>query len=111
MCIRDRLLPAGYIVKPFKKKDIIATVEIASFKINQPEVSHLRTLDEINHSLTDSVTPKEYQILLDLAKGKTNDELCEIHFVSLNTIKTHLKRMYQKLGVSSRSNAILKVLK
>lgn len=105
------LYPAGYIVKPFKKKDIIATVEILNFKVENETKSPYKTMEEINQSLFDRITPKEYEILIDVVEGLSNEKISEKHFVSINTVKTHLKRVFTKLDINSRTQVSLKMRK
>ena len=50
------------------------------------------------HDLSD----REEEIARLLIQGKTNQEIAEGLFISINTVKTHIKRIYQKLGVSNR---------
>lgn len=102
--------PEAYLTKPFKKKDIIAAIRMCEFKLINSKKSPYKALVVINAELHQALTVKEYELLLDLARGATNDELCKLHHISLNTVKTHLKAMFSKLDVSSRSNAILRVL-
>jgi DNA-binding NarL/FixJ family response regulator len=98
------LLPEGYIVKPFKKRDIFATLEIVAHRINvKKQQTKYLTLSELNKNLSDPLTPKEYEIILDIVQGYSNDQLCEKHFISLNTVKTHLKRIFSKMDISNRS--------
>jgi DNA-binding NarL/FixJ family response regulator len=98
------LLPEGYIVKPFKKKDILATLEIVAHRVKiQKQKSQYFLLHELNQSLDDHITPKEYEILVDIAAGCSNEKICEKHFISLNTVKTHLKRIFAKLNINNRS--------
>ena len=98
--------PSGYIVKPFTEKDIFANVEIALFnKSNKPKKISW-DLQIINQKCQAKFTPKEALILKDIFEGKTNRQLCEKHFISLNTIKTHVLRIYEKLEVHSRSEAM-----
>jgi len=52
------------------------------------------------------LTPRESEILYWVAAGKTNDEIAAILETSVNTIKTHLKRSYVKLGVENRIAAV-----
>lgn len=98
--------PHGYIVKPFKKRDILANIEIALHRSQKTPRSIYRSLDELNAIASQNISTKEYEILLDLTKGKSNQELCDIHFISMNTVKTHLKRIFSKLDVSARVQAI-----
>lgn len=52
------------------------------------------------------ITPRERDVLLHLARGLTNAELSRALFVSGNTVKTHLKHIYAKLGASNRTEAV-----
>jgi len=47
---------------------------------------------------TFALTPREEEIMRWVADGKTNWEISVILHMSLNTVKTHLKNIYQKLG-------------
>jgi len=59
----------------------------------------------INQSF--SLTPREEEIMRWVAEGKTNWEISVILHMSLNTVKTHLKNIYQKLGgVENRWSAV-----
>jgi LuxR family maltose regulon positive regulatory protein len=52
------------------------------------------------------LTPREREILAHLARGLTNKELARTLFVSENTVKTHLKHVFAKLDVSTRTAAV-----
>lgn len=49
------------------------------------------------------VTPREVEIIECIKTGKTNQEIGNILHISQNTVKTHLKRPFQKLKVSRRA--------
>jgi NarL family two-component system response regulator LiaR len=51
------------------------------------------------------LTERESELLSLLSTGMTNRELGELLFVSENTIKTHLRRLYSKLGIRNRAQA------
>jgi len=53
-----------------------------------------------------TLTPRELEVLSDLASGRTNKQIARNLGVSLNTIKYHVRNLFQKLGVNSRSQAI-----
>ena len=53
-----------------------------------------------------TLTPRELEVLSDLASGRTNKQIARNLSVSLNTIKYHVRNLFQKLGVNSRSQAI-----
>src|SRR5688572_24479798 len=54
-----------------------------------------------------SLTPREIAVLELVAKGLSNSEIGAALSVSAGTIKTHLKRIYPKLGVGDRTAAAL----
>jgi DNA-binding NarL/FixJ family response regulator len=52
-------------------------------------------------------TPREHEILLCLAKGCTNKEIAEALFIAEKTVKSHLTKIFRKLNVPGRFQAIL----
>ncbi|MHA7870959.1 MAG: response regulator transcription factor [Hyphococcus sp.] len=54
------------------------------------------------------VTAREYETLALLAAGMSNKEIARALAVSPNTVKTHLARLYEKLEVSRRTQAVRK---
>jgi DNA-binding CsgD family transcriptional regulator len=66
--------------------------------------------DKINkHTMVENfsfLSPRECEVFEELLKGLTNKEMGEKLFVSENTIKQHLKNIYNKFGVQSRSQLL-----
>ena len=56
------------------------------------------------------LTERELQVLTLLAKGHKNKEMAEKLMVSPNTIKKHIKAIYEKLGVRNRAEATAKAI-
>lgn len=54
----------------------------------------------------EEMTARELDLLQDLPSLLSLAEIAEAHVVSLNTVKTHLKAIYRKLGVGSRREAV-----
>lgn len=54
---------------------------------------------------TDDFSQREADVLLYLCHGYPNSEIAEQLGISLNTVKTHLKNIYGKLGVTNRTQA------
>ena len=54
------------------------------------------------------ISDREYEVLELLALGHSNREIGDRLFVSPNTVKTHLARLYGKLEVSRRTQAVRK---
>ncbi|HET9638395.1 MAG TPA: helix-turn-helix transcriptional regulator [Allosphingosinicella sp.] len=62
---------------------------------------HVRYADV---DLVFGLTPAEHRILLDLLEGCEADRLAEIHAVSIETVRTHIRNIYAKLHVRSRES-------
>ncbi|HEY9839610.1 MAG: LuxR C-terminal-related transcriptional regulator [Candidatus Sericytochromatia bacterium] len=56
------------------------------------------------------LSPREREILQLMQAGLSNQDISDKLIVSLNTIKTHTKHIYEKLGVTSRSQALMKAI-
>jgi len=52
------------------------------------------------------ISPRELVVLKELAAGLSNKEIARRLEVSPNTVKTHLARLYEKLGAERRTDAI-----
>lgn len=66
---------------------------------------------KINNSPLTTLTKKELEVLSSLAGGRTNKEIAKEMDVSQNTIKFHVRNIYEKLSVRNRSEAIALYLK
>lgn len=98
--------PMGYIIKPFNETDLFSTLEIALYNYSQLHYPINFDMDKLNNKLLSKLTTKEFEILCDIYDGKTNQQLANKHFISRNTVKTHIKHLYDKLDVESRVEAI-----
>lgn len=59
----------------------------------------------------DSLTPSEWRVVDLLGDGLTNREIAEILYVSHHTVETHLKHVFAKLGLRSRTQVALAALR
>jgi DNA-binding NarL/FixJ family response regulator len=62
----------------------------------------------INHEL-EKLTPREQEVLHSLAEGNSYKMIADVLSISVETVRTHIKRIYEKLHVHSVSEAIAKV--
>jgi DNA-binding NarL/FixJ family response regulator len=64
-----------------------------------------------HHSLSElsALTDREREVLVLLAQGLTNKEIAEKLYITTNTVKRHLKAIFEKLDVHTRSAATAKV--
>jgi len=58
-------------------------------------------------SALDKLTPRERQIYLLVAEGKTNIYISATLGISINTVRTHIDNIRRKLGIRGRGWAIL----
>ncbi|HWD91309.1 MAG TPA: LuxR C-terminal-related transcriptional regulator [Verrucomicrobiae bacterium] len=54
------------------------------------------------------LTDRENEILLSLSQGRANKEIAAEMNISVPTVRTHLRHIYGKLAVRSRTEAIIK---
>ena len=66
------------------------------FQANQQAIDYL------------DIRPRELEILSAMASGDSNQQIADRLFISINTVKTHLKNLYQKLDVERRTQALQK---
>jgi ATP/maltotriose-dependent transcriptional regulator MalT len=81
---------------PFPAEPVPFAAEPVPFP---PDQARLREL---------GITPREFEILGLIAAGMSNREIGEKLFVSENTVKTHSSRLFEKMQVSRRVQAVQK---
>jgi len=103
--------PAGYLLKPFDGSDLMTSLEIALFNhFNHNGLNHQNySLARFNDKLPMGLSEREYELLLLLKTGVTNKEIADRLFISVNTVKTHLQRLFEKLDVRNRTQAIFRI--
>ena len=99
----------GYICKDISPEELIKAIRtVASGKKYIP-----RDIAEIlsEHIGNEELTPTETRILQQIVGGKANKEIAYDSNISENTVKTHVKNVFEKLGVSDRTSAATQAIK
>jgi DNA-binding NarL/FixJ family response regulator len=66
--------------------------------------------DSLNVGQQDGLSAREYEILQQLSKGYSSKEIAGRLAISYQTVKVHLKHIYEKLHVRSRTEALIKFM-
>jgi DNA-binding CsgD family transcriptional regulator len=75
------------------------------YQINS--TSHVNSIDYIDKFAEEfNLTSREKEIVELIMKGKTNNEIETILFISFNTVKNHIYNIFRKIKVNSRSQLI-----
>jgi LuxR family maltose regulon positive regulatory protein len=69
-------------------------------------VAQEATAPAADERLSEALTEREMEVLALIAAGESNQEIAAKLFVSTSTVKTHINRLYRKLGARSRTQAI-----
>ncbi|MEW4220382.1 response regulator transcription factor [Rossellomorea marisflavi] len=118
----DKVYPAleagavSYMLKTSKASDIAEAVRktYAGQSILEPEVTgkmmtrmRQKTVSHPHEELTN----REFEILLLMTQGKTNQEIADELFIALKTVKTHVSNILSKLDVQDRTQAVIYAFK
>lgn len=103
--------PSGYVVKPYSEAGLCATLEIALYNHAQKH-RHLYpdlSLEKMNRHLLSPLTEREFEVLQLVYEGRSNLQIADSIFVSVNTVKKHINSAYLKIDATSRSTAIARL--
>jgi DNA-binding NarL/FixJ family response regulator len=94
----------GYIVKDISRDELAATVTQAladSVGRPIPRPAHSPELGD-----APPLTEREMQVLTGMSRGRSNAEIGRELYLSEDTVKTHARRLFRKLGASDRAHAV-----
>lgn len=94
--------PGAYLVKPFTPQDILVAIEMTMMHSKTIGVSQFEMfIKSLN------LSERESQVLACLKDQLTNLEIANRLFITKDTVKFHVKNLYVKLGITSRSELLL----
>ena len=100
----------GYLAKTLPARDLVASLEAihAGDTVISPPPGRSRTTTGLDWpGRSEGLTARESEILALITQGKSNVELAETAFLSLNSVKSYIRSTYRKIGVKSRTQAVL----
>jgi DNA-binding NarL/FixJ family response regulator len=100
--------PSGYIVKPFNERTLLASLEIgiSNFAAEKNHDMPKLSMEKINKHLLAPLSDREFEIAQLVYEGITNTQIADKIYISINTIKSHLKSIHLKLDASTRLQVI-----
>jgi DNA-binding NarL/FixJ family response regulator len=97
----------GYLLKDTPRLQLVEAVRAASRgeTVLAPGVA-TRLVSRMRAPVADSLTPRELEVLAEVARGRSNAEIGRVLHIGEATVKTHLLRVFGKLGVDDRTLAV-----
>jgi DNA-binding NarL/FixJ family response regulator len=101
---------AGYLSKSLPARELVGALEsvhAGEVVISEPE----RRVSVVNGSdwpgRSEGLTDRESEVLALITQGMSNAEITDLTHLSANTVKSYIRSTYRKIGVGSRTQAVL----
>ena len=115
---------AGYVLKDGLRQEVVTAVrrvregessldpELAARLLKRlaTEGEERREAHPADGGLADTLTPRELEVLGLVQLGRSNRDVAEELFISRGTVKRHIENIMAKLGVSDRTQAVVRAL-
>lgn len=109
---------AGYLLKDVSGKDLIDAIRavrrgdsVLHPTVARKVLTRFRKADAGQGGVVSLFTEKELEVLKLAAQGMSNKDIAQELSLSVRTVETHLGSLFHKLGVSSRTEAVVSALK
>jgi DNA-binding NarL/FixJ family response regulator len=107
---------SGYLLKHIPAEELILAVEQVhsggapmTMQIARKVINHFQQITKASSDV-EKLTPREQEVLTLLSKGYLYKEIASNLGISINTLRNHLRTIYDKLHVHSRTEATVKYL-
>lgn len=108
---------SGYLLKKSSPEEITDAI-LSLYQGGAPMSASIarKVIQSFQHSPstnkdTYQLTTRENEILYSLVDGLSYKKLAEKYFISISTVRTHIRHVYEKLHVNSKAQAVAKALK
>lgn len=105
---------SGYLVKDGSVPEVVRAIrEVAAGRaivhplVTDAVLSQFQQQPELNDSWRGVLTPREMDILRELAQGKSNCQIAAALHITQKTVKNHISSIFSKLYVTDRTQAVL----
>jgi DNA-binding NarL/FixJ family response regulator len=99
---------AGYLDKKLKGNDLLAAIRRAAhgeFLFDKEQLKRARNWRDAITTKWESLSKREREVCQLLTDGQDNHAIAASLGISINTVEKHLKNIYRKLGITSRTEA------
>lgn len=93
----------GFVVKDAHRDEIAAAV---LHVITEGQRSSSNARQQSSRERAPELTEREVQVLSGMSQGRSNAEIGRDLFLSEDTVKTHARRLFRKLGAADRAQAV-----
>ena len=100
---------AGYLDKKIRSNDMLAAIRRAArgeYLFDKEQIKRANHWREEISKKWESLSTREREVLQLLTEGDDNQKIAVLLGISINTVEKHLKNIYEKLGVTSRTEAV-----
>ncbi len=100
---------AGYLAKSLTGEDLVAGIE----RVHRGGTVVPRTVEATDEAQGSwpgrkyGLTPRESEVIALITQGLSNREIADRTYLSVNSVKTHVRTAYRKIGVDRRSKAVM----
>lgn len=109
---------AGYLLKDVSSRELISAIEtvyrgeaVLHPAVARKVMQRLTKAEPTEERASDLLSERELTILKMAAKGMSNSDIAEELHLSARTVESHLGSIFNKLGVGSRTEAVIKAMK
>ncbi len=95
---------SSFLLKDIGSGELVDTIR--TVYAGRKSISHNIAAKLADHVASDSLTPRQKEVLLSLAQGLSNMEIANALFISEGTVKAHVKAILHKLDARDRTQAI-----
>ncbi len=99
----------GYLSKALTARELVSALESvhAGELVVSDSATKARTTAGDWPGRAEGLTDREAEILALITQGKNNAEVAALTYLSPNTVKSYVRGLYRKIGVDSRTQAVL----
>ncbi len=105
---------SGFLLKNASPEDLVESVRVVargdallSPEVTRRVIARFSAPEKPSRTRPPELTDREYEVLVELAKGASNAEIAAALHLGETTVKTHVSRVLAKLGLRDRTHAVV----